>query len=94
MVKRFQETKTGEEVAVAEPRPTCLVSRNLLSVRQTSSFGSDASDVPGKPQLDSNSVQGSTWKQVQFRNQNPATNSQERQQDQSVSREHMETCAE
>ena len=48
--------------------------KNLLSVRQTSSLGSDASHVPGIPQLDSNSVQGSTWKQVQGRDKTPATN--------------------
>ena len=47
MSKRIQERKTREEPAVAKPRPTCLVPRNLLSVRQTSLLGSDASNVPG-----------------------------------------------
>ena len=73
MSKRLQERKTGQEPAVAKQRPTCFVSRNLLSVKQTSSLGSGASNVPGNPRLDSNCVQD--------RDQNPATNSQERQQD-------------
>ena len=73
MSKRVQERKTGEEIALAKPRPTCLILRNLLNVRQTSSSDSDASNVPGNPQLDSNFVSGNTWKHVQDRVKNPAT---------------------
>ena len=61
MSKRIQERKTGEEPAVAKPRLTCLISRNLLNVKQASSLDSDASNIRGNPQLDSNSVPGSTW---------------------------------
>ena len=48
MSKRIQEKKTGEEPAVAKPRPTCLISRNLLNVRQTSSLDSDSFQHPGR----------------------------------------------
>ena len=53
-----------------------------LTERETNfSLGSGASNILGDPQLDSNSVRGSTWTPVQGRDQNPATSSQERQQD-------------
>ena len=42
MSKRIHERKTGEEPAVAKPRSTCLMSRNLLNEKQLSSLGSDA----------------------------------------------------
>ena len=35
MSKKAQESKTKEGLAVAKPRPTCLVSRNLLTAKQT-----------------------------------------------------------
>ena len=35
MSKRAQERRIEEELAVAKPRPACLVSRNPLSARQT-----------------------------------------------------------
>ena len=78
MSKRIQERKTGEELAVATPRSTCLISRNLLNEKQRSSSGSDASHVPENPQLDSESVLGGIRKQVRNKDQNPATCSQER----------------
>ena len=77
MSKRIQERKTGEELAVAKPRPACLISRNLLNTIRDSSSDADASNILVHPQLDSNSVQGSTWKHVQDRVQSPATNSGE-----------------
>ena len=43
MSKRAQESKTGEEPAVAKPRPMSLVPRNLLCAKQTSSRDSGAS---------------------------------------------------
>ena len=76
MSKRIQERKTREEPAVAKPSPACVISRNLLNVRQASSFDSDASSTPENPQLDSNSVPGSTWKHVQDRVPNTAKSSQ------------------
>ena len=69
MSRRIQERKTGEEACGSKTEAYMFGVKNLLSVRR-----SDASHVPGIPQLDSNSVQGSTWKQVQGRDQNPATN--------------------
>ena len=79
--KRIQESKTGEEPAVAKPRSTCLNSRNLLNVKQPSSWGSDASDVPGNPQLDSESVLRCTRNLARNKDQNPATCSQEKNED-------------
>ena len=52
-----------------KPRPASLISRNPPNVEQTSSFGSDASNVPENPQLDPKSVLGSTWKHVHDRHQ-------------------------
>ena len=51
------------------------VKKLLLNERQTFSLESDASSAPENPQMDSNSVSGSTWKHVQDRVQNPATDS-------------------
>ena len=81
MSKIIQGRKTGEEPAVAKPRSTCLISRNLFNQKYTSSLVSDASDVPGDPQLDSESVFGSTGKLARNKDQNPATCSQERKKD-------------
>ena len=89
MWKRTQERKTGEELAVSKPWPRCLISRNLLNVRQASSSDSDASNIAVNPQLDSNSLQGSTWKHVQGRDQNPSNEFSRVASRQSVSREHM-----
>ena len=61
MSKRVQEREMEGEPAVVEPRPTCLISTNLNRV-QSSSFGPDASNVPGNPQLDSGSGQRSCEK--------------------------------
>ena len=36
---------------LAKPRPTCLISRNQLNARQTSSLDSGVSNVPGNPEL-------------------------------------------
>ena len=60
MSKRNEGRQIGDEPAAAKPRPTCLISRNLLNVRQASSLDPDASNIPGNPPLDSNSVQKST----------------------------------
>ena len=76
MSKRIQERKTGEEPAVAKSRSTCRISRNLLNVKQPSSLGSDASNFPVNPQLNSESVLGDTRKLTRNRDQNPATCSQ------------------
>ena len=81
MSKRIQERKTGEEVAVAKPMSICLISRNLSRQKQPSSFGSDASNVPVNPQLDSESVSGSCGNLQRNSHQNPATFSQERNED-------------
>ena len=81
MSKIIQGRKTREEPAVAKPRSTCLISRNLFNQKYTSSLVSDASDVPGDPQLDSESVFGSTGKLARNKDQNPATCSQERKKD-------------
>ena len=70
MSKGAQERKTVEEPAVAKPWPTCLMSRNQLTARQTASVDSGASNVPG-----------STEALVRDRFQNPATSSQEWQKD-------------
>ena len=80
MSKRIQERKTGEELVVAKPRSTCLISRNLLNVKQHSCLGLDAPNVPRNPYLDSESVSAGTRKLARNRDQNPATCSQERNQ--------------
>ena len=75
MSKRIPERKTEGEPAVAKPRSVCLISRNL-NREQASSFGPDAADVPGDPQLDSGSVQRSCEKLQQDSNPNPVPCSQ------------------
>ena len=69
MTKRAQESKTKEGRAVAKPRSACLVSRNLLSARQTSSVDSGASCSPEKQELGRNSVlmcgtESKTWQRI------------------------------
>ena len=81
MSKRTQERRTEEGPAVAKPRPTCFVSRNQLSAKQTSSLDSDASNVPEIQSWIQNSVSGSTGALVRDRVRNPATSSQEWQHD-------------
>ena len=71
--KRAQE----QGPAVAKPRPACLLSRNLLSARQTSSLDLGASHVPGNREWGRNSAFVSIGKPARDRVQNPATNSQE-----------------
>ena len=52
MSKRAQERRTEEEpLAVEKSKPVCLVSRNLLSAKQTTSIDSGASYGPGKQEL-------------------------------------------
>ena len=68
--KRIQERKTEGEPVVSKPRSVCWISRNL-NREQTSSFGPNASDVLGNPQVDSGSVQRSCGKLQQDRNPNP-----------------------
>ena len=68
--KRTQERKTGEELAVAKPRSTCLISRNLLNVKQ-----------PSLVRMLLMSVLGSTGKLARNKDQNPATCSQQRNED-------------
>ena len=48
---------------------------------QPSFLGSDASNVRVNPQLDSESVPGSTWKLARNKDKNPATCSQEMNKD-------------
>ena len=63
--REFKKGRRTEELAVAKPRSTCLISRIVLNQKQPSSSGSDASDVLVNPQLDSESVLGSTSKPQQ-----------------------------
>ena len=76
-----RKKKRGEEPAVAKPRCTCLISRNLLNQKQPSFLGLDAVIVQGNPQLDSESVLRSTGKPARNKDQNSATCSQERNED-------------
>ena len=73
--KRIQERKTEEEPSEVKPRSECLISTSL-NRGQSSSFGPDASNAPGNPQLDSGSVQRSCGELQRNRNPNPATCSQ------------------
>ena len=57
MSKRIQGQKTGEEFAVTKLRSCCFDSRNLLNQKQLFSCGLDASNISGKSQLESGSVQ-------------------------------------
>ena len=82
MSKRAQERRTEEEpLAVEKARPACLVSRNFLRAKQTTSIDSGASYGPGKQELGQNSVSGSTGKFARHRSQNPTTHSQECEED-------------
>ena len=69
-----------EGFAKARPRSTCLVSRILLRANHFSSVDSDASHCPGNQELDQTFVSGSTGI-IRDSNQDPATISQEWQQD-------------
>ena len=81
MSKRAQTRKLEEGPAVAKPRSACLVSRNLLSAMPTSSWHSGASYGPGNQELGRNSVFVCARKPARDRVQNPATNSQEWQEE-------------
>ena len=82
MSKRAQERRTEEEpLAVEKARPACLVSRNFLRAKQTTSIDSGASYGPGKQELGHNSVSGSTEKLARHRSHNPTTHSQECEED-------------
>ena len=81
MSQRAQESNTEEVSAVAKPRPMNMVSKNLLSAKQTSWKDSGASNSPGNQELNQSSVSRSTRKPARDRVQNPATNSQVWQQD-------------
>ena len=94
MSMRAQERKIEEELAAANLRSACLVSRNLLRTRQSYSLDSGASCGPGNQELDRNSVSGSTGKPAPDRVQNPATNSQEWRKDDHPFLDSKETCAE
>ena len=80
MSKRAQESKTEEGPAEAKPRPLSLVSRNLLSVKQTSSVHLGAWNRPGHQKLDVSSLSRGTGKPVRD-SQDPTMRSQEWQQD-------------
>ena len=82
MSKRAQERRTEEEpLAVEKARPACLVSRNLLSEKQTTSIDSGASHGLGNQEMGLTSVSGGTGKLARDRSQNPTTHSQEWQED-------------
>ena len=84
MSKRAQERTTEEEpLAVEKARTACLVSRNLLSAKQTTSIDSGASYGPGNQELGQNNVSGSTGKLARDRSQKPnnAHSSQECEED-------------
>ena len=80
MSKRTQERKSEGEPAVAKPMSISLISRKL-NWEQPSSLLSDASNVPANPQLYAESVLGGTGKLARDRDQNPATCSEERKED-------------
>ena len=81
MSKRAQESTGKEGSAVAKPRPMSLVSRNLLSAKQTSPKDSVLRTAQGNHELDQSSVSCSARKLVRDNDQDPITHSQERQQD-------------
>ena len=72
-----RELKKGgpkkNHLAVEKARPACLVSRNLLSAKQTTSIDSGASYGPGKQELGQTYVSGSTGNLARDRSQNPTT---------------------
>ena len=67
--KDRRRTTCGKKKA----RPACLVSRNLLSAKQTTSIDSGASYGPRKQELGQTSVSGSTGKFTRDCSQNPKT---------------------
>ena len=77
MSKRAQESTAKKDSAVAKPRPMSLVSRNLLSAKQTSPKDSGVSDRPATQELDQSSLSWSARKLVRDNNQDPTTLSQE-----------------
>ena len=92
MSKIIQETKTGEEPAVVKLRPLCLISRNQMNVEQASSLGSDASNVPMNPVLDSKFMLGSETCAKQKSKPSNVFSREERRQ--SASRKPLKTAAE
>ena len=81
MSKRGQESTAKEGSAVAKPRQMTLVSRKLLSTKQTSPKDSGASNSPVNQELDQSSVSWSARKQVRDNDQDPTTHAQEWQKD-------------
>ena len=74
--RELRKGKSKKKPAVAKPVSACLVSKNLLRARQTSSLDSGDSCGPGNQKSGRISVSWSTGKPARGV-QNPATNSQE-----------------
>ena len=81
MSKRAQESTAKEGSAVAKPRPMNVVSRNLLSAKQTSPKDSSASKSPGNQELEQSYVSPSVRKLMRNKSRDPTAYSQERRQD-------------
>ena len=78
--------KEGSQVA--KQRPMNLVSRNLPSAKKTLPQDSSASNSPGSQELDQSYVSPSLRKLMRNSNQDPASYSRERQQDDTQSSTH------
>ena len=78
--KRIQESTLKDGSAVAKPRPTNLVSKNLLSVKKDSSQELSDQTSAVNQELDQSGVLVRSWKLLRGTNQNPTMNCQERQQ--------------
>ena len=85
MSKRAQESTSEEGSAVAKPRPTSFVSRNLLSAKKSLSQDSSASNSPGNQEFDQSYVSSSVRKLVRNNNQDQTAYSQVRRQDDTLS---------
>ena len=71
MSKRAQESTAKEGSAVAKPKPMNLVSRNLLSAKETHPQDSSGSNSPGNQELDQSSVSWSARKLVRDNKKRP-----------------------
>ena len=79
MSKRAQESTAEEGLAVAKPRPTNLVSRNLLSVKKDPPEDLGDSNSPENQKLDQSCFSSSGKKLTRNINQNPTMYAPERQ---------------
>ena len=81
MSKKGQEGTSRGGTAMAKPRPMNLVSHNLSSAKKKSQQDLSDSNNPENAKAEQGGVSTSVWKQMRDTSQNPAEQSQVRQQE-------------